>query len=396
MRKEESVAILDIRSGEISFLLGSEGINGTFVLHGNHSERYEGFSVEKGFFDEDSFRRAVSVCITSVRQNYQGTIKEIFVGVPAGAITVQTKGHTNSYNRKRKISAQDVDALYESGLNELLAKGHFIRRSNMYLTLGDNRKYFSANDLYGVPTTMLKGALCYYFVTDSFYQSVSSVLQELGFEDIHFIPSTLAQATYLFSQKKREGYAFLLDVGFLTSSISVIYGNGIVHEEAFDCGTAQILACLMAKFKVEYAVAEDMLKEANISGGSVPYGVYWTSDVGDAYSVQEINECIKWGLDVLCEQVETFFSKYYREKTTTGLTVNPIGLTGEGINEIKGATEHISKRLNRLTEVIYPDLPYYDKPMYASRISLLDMALSDRTKRSPFYKIFNHHGGNRI
>ena len=121
MRKEESVAILDIRSGEISFLLGSEGINGTFVLHGNHSERYEGFSVEKGFFDEDSFRRAVSVCITSVRQNYKGTIKEIFVGVPAGAITVQTKGHTNSYNRKRKISAQDVDALYESGLNELLA-----------------------------------------------------------------------------------------------------------------------------------------------------------------------------------------------------------------------------------------------------------------------------------
>ena len=395
MMRNESVAILDIRSGEISFLLGSKGVNGTFVLHGNHSEKYEGFSVGKGFFDEDSFRRAVSVCITSVRQNYQGSIQEIFVGVPSGAVCVQTKGHTNSYHRKRKISSQDIDALYESGLNEVLAQGYFIRRSNMYFTLGDNRKYFSANDLYGVPTTMLKGALCYYFVSNDFYDMTTSLLKELGFENVQFIPSTLSQATYLFSQKKREGYAFLLDVGFLTSSISVVYGNGIVHEGAFDCGVAQIIACLMTKLGVEYALAEEMLQSANISGGSVPQGVVWTSEQGETYSVQAINDCIKWGLDVLCENVERFLSQHYKEKTTTGLTVNPIGVTGEGIGMIKGATEHISKRLNRWTEVIYPDLPYYDKPMYASRISLLDMALADCTKRNPFYKILNKLGGKR-
>ena len=41
--KNESVAILDIRSSEVSFLLGAKGVNGTFVFSGMHSEKYEGY-----------------------------------------------------------------------------------------------------------------------------------------------------------------------------------------------------------------------------------------------------------------------------------------------------------------------------------------------------------------
>ena len=61
------------------------------------------------------------------------------------------------------------------------------------------------------------------------------MLKELGFENVQFIPQTLSEADYLLSEKMREGYAFLIDVGFLSSSVSVVYGNGIVHEESFDC-----------------------------------------------------------------------------------------------------------------------------------------------------------------
>lgn len=395
--RNESVAILDIRSDEITFLLGSRGVNGTFVFSDVHSEKYEGYSVENGFYDEESFRHAVSASVTSVRQNYEGKIEEVYVGVPSGFITLMTKGHTNSYPSKRKITSQDVEALYDSGYNELLSKtGVCIRRSNMYFTLGDNRKYFTANDLCGVPTTMLKGALCYYFVADVFYETTNAVLKDLGFNEVQYIPSTLAQATYLMTAKKREGYAFLLDVGFLTSSISVIYGNGIVHEQSFDCGIGKILAYLVERFNVEYSVAEEMLESANISGGAVSPHLNWTSEqIDQTFSVKMINDSIKWGLDNLCEKVQAFFNEHYRDKATTGLTINPISITGEGITYIKGATEHLAGRLNRLTEVVYPDLPYYDKPNYSSRISLLDMALSDRKKRGFWNRIFNKMGGKK-
>ncbi|MBQ8296022.1 MAG: hypothetical protein IJX87_06290 [Clostridia bacterium] len=394
--KNESVAILDIRSDEVTFLIGSKGVNGTFVFKGSHSERYEGFSIKEGFHDEDSLRRAISVSVTSVRQNYEGTVDEVYVGVPTGFVSLYTKGHTNSYPSKRKITAQDVDALYESGLNELLAQGKCIRRSHMYFTLGDNRKCFSVNDLYGVPTTLLKGAICYYFVSDAFCDLIDSILMSLSFTKVHLIPSTLAQSQYLMSEKKREGYAFLLDIGFLTTSISVVYGNGIVHEQSFDCGVGKIIAELMVRLDVDFYVAEEILSTTRVYRGVIPEDQMWTSEWANAsFRLQDINEIIKSELDVLCEEVERFFNKHYREKNTTGLTVNPLSITGEGISYIKGATEHLSQQLCRLTEIVYPDLPYYDKPMYSARISLLDMALSDATKSGWLHRLFNNIGGKK-
>ena len=224
--KNESVAILDIRSNDISFLLGAKGVNGTFVINGIHSEEYDGYCV-KGFFDETDFRRSVVRAISAVQQTYEGKIGTIYIGVPSVFVTTVTKGHTAAFYSKRKLSVQDIDALFDGGLNHLAAQGKCIRRSAMYFTLGDNRKYFSADDLYGVPTTMLKGALCYYFVSDYFYDMITTLLGEIGFNDVKFIPSTLAQAMYLLPEKKRDSYAFLLDIGFMTSSVSVVYGNGI-------------------------------------------------------------------------------------------------------------------------------------------------------------------------
>ena len=393
--KNESVAILDIRSYEITFFLGSKGVNGTFVFYGSHTEKYEGFCSE-GFFDEDSFRRAVVAAVTSVRQTYEGVIGDIYVSVPAPFVSVLTKGHTISFPKKRKISLQDIDALFESGQSELLGGGEMIRRSAMYFTLGDNRKYFTADDLYGVPTTLLQGALCYYYASEKFVDVVSSVIKDLGFNEPTFLPSTLAQALYLLPPKRREGYAFLLDVGFISTSISVVYGNGIVREQSFDYGFATVLVSLMKKLDIECEIAEEILRSANVSGGSVPKELEWTSENGEfTFPVWQINEIIKCSLDVLCEDVENFFTENYREKAASALAVNPISLTGEAIGGVAGAAEHLSKRLNRLTETVAPDLPYYDKPVFSSRIALLNMALSEQKKRGWFYKIFNNFGGKK-
>lgn len=70
-------------------------------------------------------------------------------------------------------------------------------------------------------------------------------------------------------------------------------------------------------------------------------------------------------------------------------------MTGEGIGGIKGCAEHISKRLSRMTQIVCPDLPYYDKPLFSSRIALLSTALSDKKKNGFMYRIFNIFGGKK-
>ncbi len=387
MSRYERVAVLDVRSLEVTFLIGAKGVNDTFVFCGSKSEKYDGFSTE-GFFDEEDFRRAVVSVVSSVMKNYEGKLDKVFVGVPAPFVSIQTKGHTVSFPKKRKIGASDIDALYESGLSELLGSGRCVKRSPMYFALSDNRKYFEADKLYHTPTATLKGALCYYFIPDRFYDLVKETLQKLGFSSVSFLPVSLAEAVYLLPQKTREGYAFLLDIGFTTSTVSVVYGNGIVHEESFNAGVASILVSLMENLGVEYEKAEEILASANIAGGKVPSDLMWTDESGATYSVARINDVIKYGLDQLCESVHEFFSRYYKDKTVSGFMVNPLSLTGEGVGAIAGAAEHISKRLSRITEIVAPDLPYYDKTEFSSRISLLSMAIEETPKTSIFTRIF--------
>jgi cell division ATPase FtsA len=265
----------------------------------------------------------------------------------------------------------------------------------MYFALGDNRKYFDVESLYGVPTSLLKGALSYYFVSDDFYAFITDILTGLGIEKIRFVPSSFAQASYLVPQKRRESYAFLLDIGFLNSSLSVVYGNGIVREESFDCGLGSILAHLMKSLDVEYTVAEEMLYSANISGGELAKDLTWTCDDGSSYPVWKINDVIKCGLDELLEKVNEFFESRYKDKATVAILNAPLLLTGEGLNGMAGLVEYLSNRVARLAETVYPDLPYYDKPSFSSRIALLNVAVKDNEQNGFFYKLMKLFGGKK-
>ncbi len=385
--KQESVAILDIGSGEVTFALGTKGVNGTFVFKDSHSEGYEGYFTD-GFLEEASFRRAVETSVNAVRQNYDGKLDKVCVGVPAPFVAVRTKGHTISFPSKRKITMQDVEALYDSGQNELFARGKCIYRSAMYFSLGDNRTYFTPESVCGASSNLVKGALCYYYISEELFAMLTELLEGVGFQSIRFAPVTQAQASYLLSEKQREGYAFLLDVGFLTTSISVVYGNGIVHEQSFDCGVGTVQVALMRELDVDYPLAVEILENANVSGGALDKELVWTAESGAQFSVEKINDVIKCALDTICEGIEDFFHRHYEDRQAIAFTSNPLSVTGEGCTRIRGAAEHFSKRLNRLTEIVCPDLPYFDKPSFSSRISLLSEAAKKEKKPSLLQRLF--------
>lgn len=394
--RNESVAILDIRSHEFTFLLGSKGVNDTFVFHGSNTQAYGGFSKDGFLWEKDRLTQSLTTAVNSVCKNFDGVVKEIYVGVPSAFVSVTTKGHTISFPNKRKLCEQDVNLLYESALNELLSDKRCIARSAMYFTLGDNRKYYDAKTLYGVPTTLLQGALSYYFIDDTFEKTLTDILSGLSFEKITFFPDTLAQLRYLLPAKRREGYAVLLDIGVSTSSVTVAYGDGIVHEETLGFGVDTILCEISKIFQVPKDVAKEILNVANVSAGVVQTDLLWTREQGDvSIPVHEINTVVQDVLDVLCEAVQTFFQKYYDGKDKTVFAVNPISITGEGVTRIAGVVGRVASRVNRLTETVFPSLPYYDKPQYSSRIALLHTALSQRKKLGFLQALVQRLGGKK-
>ena len=166
-----------------------------------------------------------------------------------------------------------------------------------------------------------------------------------------------------------------------------------MHEQSFDFGVGNIICDLMAQFDVDYNKAEEILAGANISG-DVAKGEEWTSKEEEKYSVWQINDTIKCALDSLCENIEEFFGKYYQNKHND-LLGGAIAMTGEGTQNIVGIDKHVTNRINRFTQIVYPELPYYDKPMFSSRMALLEMALNDCKKQTLLYRIFNFFGGRK-
>ena len=247
----------------------------------------------------------------------------------------------------------------------------------------------------GSKTAVLQGALCYYFLNEEFYSLTQKLFSAMGFSQIEYLPQSLSEATYLLPAKTREGYAAILDIGYAVSSAFVVYGGGVVHEESFDCGAGSLLAGLMGEFDVGFEKAKEILSAADVSGGAVPKGAIWTDREGNMYSVQRINDVIKCGLDELCEKTDAFFEKYYGSKMIAGDASNPLYITGEGAQEVRGAAEHTERRLCRVTRAICPEIPYYDKPGYSSRISALNAALEKAEEKSGLRKFLNIFGGNK-
>ena len=90
-------------------------------------------------------------------------------------------------------------------------------------------------------------------------------------------------------------------------------------------------------------------------------------------------------VDLICEVV----NKCLELCDDRSLDYKPILLTGEGISHIRGVREHLAARLNRVVEIVSPNLPYYNKAARSSLLSLLNMALDSKRKNNFFYKFFN-------
>jgi cell division ATPase FtsA len=257
--RNERVAVLDIRSYQITFLIGTKGFNDSYVICGEETVYYDGYS-EEGLFDESAFCDAVRGCVYSVLKTYQGKLDRIYVGVPSPFIRLRTVGQNLPFSKRRRISSVDIETLFDCGLNELAESGRCIRHSSMFFAIGNTNKYFSEEELYGTPSASLRGGLCYYFADERFCQAVERALSGFAFKEVKFLPTSLAESVYLLPKKERMGYAVLLDVGYLTSTVSIVYGNGIVHEKSFTGGVAKVIYCLIKRFSVEPEKAEKILE----------------------------------------------------------------------------------------------------------------------------------------
>ncbi len=381
---DKSVAVLDIRSSEIAVFFGERGVNHTFIFKASATEPYGGYQ-DGEFYDVADLSGAVRRAVASVEHICGERLKTLFVGVPGEFTRVIPKEQVVGFPKKVKIGAKELDTLFAGGKEQM--KGYrFMRVSSMIYVTADNRRVADPTGLYA---TGLSGVLSYFYCSEYFAKTVEGIFPKSSMQ-FYFLPTQFAMATYLIPPETRDEYALFLDVGYLSSTMCVMLGNGVLAQRTFWAGQGQIVVRLMQKFSLPYEAAAALLSKANLFMKKEAKNKEFVYR-GVSYDIpmREFVEEVKAGLDDLCEEVGAFLE----ECSGKELDFKPLYVSGEGLDGIRGALEHMSKRLSCICEQLAPDLPYYNKPSMSSRIALVDMAYEDYRKCGSLYRFFKVFGG---
>lgn len=385
-----AIAVIDIRSADITALIGERGVNNTFVFKGMSSVRYQGF--EQGeFFDERELQEKIVRTLNGALSGCKEKITELFIGVPGEFLSVLNKDNFVAFSSKRKISVMDIEELYENNFDQNEMKGYsLIKSCASYFVLSDQRR--EVNPL-GFSSSTLAGKLCYIYCSDYFIKLVSDAINEVWDFSVTLIPSVYAQAMYLFPREIRDCGVALIDFGIYSTDVAVIYGDGLIGLASFEAGEGQILENISSRYDItDYSLLEEILSRANLfmTGAEKKAMPLSANNVNVYYD--EVKEDIYMAVDSVCEKIYDFLDSVGK-KLPSG--IRSVYASGDGIIEINGAKEHLTTMLSTVIEIAKPNLPYYNKPNMSSAISVLDMAQNtvQHNKNNFLYKFIKKFGG---
>jgi cell division protein FtsA len=371
LRQESS--ILDFGSGKLTVLVGARGVNGSINLLGTGEAQYGGF-MNGEFLEPEKLKEAIAYAINNAETTSRIRIKQLFVGMP-GEFTAAVVNDANlNFAKKRRVCTGDVDELFAIGREN-------IEGDNVYEIINQGAVYFQTDDdrqtvtPEGLTTGKLSARLSYVLGERRFIELVRRILTELDIKDTEFVSGTLAEALYLFTPEQRDRCALLLDVGYITSTLALARGDGLVNLQSFSLGGAHITGDLMTVLEMaEFGDAERLKRKIILSLDVTDEDVYeiTVKDARATFPAAKVNEIASDRIKMIADVVnrclllkESDYPKYI-----------PLHLTGGGLAYIKGGKELLAKLINKPVELVTSNQPMLNRPYLSSPLGVLNMAIN--------------------
>lgn len=366
--QKNGVAVIDIGSSKMTSFIGEKGVNKTFVIKGFKEIEYSGF-LSGEFLDVPETETVLRQMVDNVLVSAVG-VKKVYIGVPGGFTKNLVRDSQLAFTKKRKISEKEINALYDGGLNDDITGYTVINRSPILFELDDFRK---TPDAFGELSATLKGRVSYILCKDSFIKIVKGVLSSAGITDVEFISAPLAEALFLIEPQSRDRLAVLLDMGYISSTFTIIQGDGILYQSTFDNGGGFITSKLTTYYDIPFEVAEKLKRKATVSVNAKENDSYEIihGDHGLYFNKNEVKKVILSALDDISQNID----ECIRNSRIDLPEYIPLLVTGGGISYLRGAKERISDRLNLVVDMVVPSVPLFDKPNNSSYLAVLNLAL---------------------
>lgn len=365
---KDIVTVLDFGSSRITALTGVKEVNNSFRLLASSDCEYSGFTNGE-FVDSNELKDAIDNAIGDIEKQLHSKITSVFVGVPAEFCFAYDDILTKIFPKKKKITPKIIDDLFLSDEENNPYTTHtIINKSPLYYIINDENK---TNDPVEMFATKIQARVSYILVENQFKLLIGGILDNIGIKDYDFLSNTLAESIYLIEDYKRNEGGYLIDCGFITTSVSLFLGDGLKELKSFSMGGGYITSDLSKVLEISIEEAEELKRQAIIT--LKPLGVdYYELSNGKKFGVKIVNEIIMARLDKIVSLVKKCVSGFEMEIPE----YIPFSFTGGGINYIEGITDYLRKEFDRPIELIKPNALLFAKPDLSSSISLLNMSIN--------------------
>ncbi len=366
---QNEVAILDIGSKSITVLVGSQDVNKTINVHSSYSEDYEGFA-DGELLDPAKFDRAVIEAISGAEKSFGKKIKKLLVGVPTEFCFCVCKNVCQNYAKPKRITKRDVEALYLGASVDY--KSHtIISKDCIYYVLGENNRVSSP---VGMIESKIAACLSFVLASNKFLGQVSKALVKTNVEKFGFVSSAYAQALYLFDDAERDKYVLLVDCGYITTTVALIRGRGILNLSSFSIGGGYISADLARCLRIPFSCAENLNKKIVLCiepNENDNYDIVIDGKITPV-SMKVANAIAQSRIEVIAKGILKCFESWQFNFPD----FIPVYLTGGGVSFMKGAKDEIAKVIGK--NVLIAKMPYssLNKPNNSSSMAVLSFALS--------------------
>ena len=363
------IAILDFGSSRISVLTGNRGPNNTVQVTSSSEVKYAGFSGGE-WLRPELLTNAIHQAILGAESTSGIKIRHLYIGVPGEFSSVITKNVTQSYPKRKKITDKDVENLMTKGQDFLTSEVVLINRQPIFYTLDDGRRLIEP---VGLTSNMLSGLISYILAESNFTSFIDSIMESVGIESAEYVSSALSQSLYLLDSSKRDRISVLIDVGYITTTISVVRGDGLLSLSSFSLGGGYIAGDLREHFQMPFADAEILKRQVFVSIVPESDDVYEVN--GKEYPASTVNRIVIERLKVIAKAIQKCLSLCKFDIPPSA----SFCLTGGGISYMRGAKELIGQFLERDVELAKLPLPSVDKYHNSSTLGLLNMIIDSNS-----------------
>lgn len=367
------IAAIEFGTSKIVTVVAQSGGAARCDILGTGCVPYAGFK-DGDWNDPSSLLDAIRDSVAAAELEAGTRITELYVGIPGEFIHVHTGEAEVELGQTGEATGDDMDAVLDLIADKLHLdeSGEYIlHRSPAWFSVDDGRKTMEPTGMRG---TRLRASASFIAASTDLIDDLCEVLGALGLIVNGFLSPTLGMAILMLGMEERDRVTMLVDVGYLSTEVSVIEGDAIVYHAILGEGGGNITADLAYGLRLSMDEAEQIKRAYLFNPDEFDqdnfYEVYTEQGARMAFPRANVARIIEHRAGELCDLIRQVLEqdavRYFGPRSQ-------VQLTGGGLAMMRGGREFMASRLERTVKVPTAKSARLTSPCYSSVLGLTSL-----------------------